>query len=654
MFPKTEVREHRGAPAMWIEGKPVFPLIFMTTADGLDELHKLGFEGSHLYTDEYQLGWEGIGRHDFAGFDAQFLRALEADPKAYVVPRIMLHAPEDWMNRYPDELVAYADPEGMDDKSWGGPRRPSWASDRWKQDAAAALSMLITHVNKGPFAEHIIGWHIGAGVFGEWHYPNPVHYPDISPVFVKAFESWLRQRYPHQSPPPRIPTIAERRAASHGMFRHPVQDRWMLDHAEFFHSLGAAALELFAGVVKKESDGRCLVVAFNGYLPDLGVSHEADHRSFSQSLRSRNIDVFSSPHSYRRRRPGEDASMRGFMGSVRAMGRLWVSEGDDRTSRAANTWQAKFTHVKTMEESAEILWRAFAQALTHNAGLWFMDQGALWDKKPELHFYNDPLIVKAFEQMGRVAAESMDRPRTRSAEVAVVCDYHSALYCADPGFGGNAVQNVLYSETLAEIAKCCAPFDMYQVTELFDPGVPAYRMYILLDLFHMNDDRYRKLLRLRDSGARLLSFYAPAYIDDKGFRPDRLSELAGVNVSGNMQPSAAPDSPVPAFVAPGLAGSTIHTGRSWYCPVPPVPAPELRTILRQAGVHLFMDTGDIVLAGGGYVKVHTATGGDKVLRLPRPGTWKNVRTGECSREPAAEIRFNSAPGRTWLFEVDES
>ncbi len=45
---KTEIKPHNGAPALWIDGKPVFPLLLMTTANGLRELQALGFEGTHL------------------------------------------------------------------------------------------------------------------------------------------------------------------------------------------------------------------------------------------------------------------------------------------------------------------------------------------------------------------------------------------------------------------------------------------------------------------------------------------------------------------------------------------------------------------------------------------------------------------------------
>jgi len=652
MFPHSEIREYKGAPALFIEGEPIFPLIFMTTGDGLSKMMTHGFVTSHLYTDEFSSGWIGINKYDYKEFEIKCQSFITLDHKALIFPRIILDPPEEWMNKNPGELIAYADPAAWEDKSWGGPRKASWASIKWKNDASLALRSLIRHIAKTPFAKHIIGWHIGAGVFGEWHYPNPMHYPDISPVFKKEFKLWLSQKYNNKNIVPRIPSIEERRNTSHGMFHHPLKDKWIIEHAEFFHFLGANALETFASVVKEETEGKCLVIAFNGYLPDLGTSHEADHSAFAINLRSKNIDVFTSPHSYRRRKLGEDASMRGFIGSVRVMGKLWINEGDDRTHKAK---PSQYKHVNTASESVELLWRQFAQALTHNAGVWFMDQGALWDKHPEFYFYNDPSLIKTFNKMLPVAEKSMQKERRRPAEIAVVCDYKTAFYCADPSFGGNTIRNILYSETLAEIAKCGAPFDMYQITELFERNVPKYRLYILVDIFYMDDDIYKKFVSLSKTGAHILTFYAPAYLDSNGFREDRLRFFAGNNLKISSQPSKK-DGHVPQFfISDKISDKNkkiVKNNNLWYCPLPPLDSNSLRQILNTAKVHIYMDNDDIVLAGGGYLAIHTASDGDKVIKLPFKMSWYNVRTEEFSQQPTSEIKFFARRGETLIWELN--
>ena len=64
------------------------------------------------------------------------------------------------------------------------------------------------------------------------------------------------------------------------------------------------------------SGGRLSTVVFYGYTQDERRTLECDHRAISQAYRSRNLDCFSAPHTYHRRRPGEDGEMRQYLASA--------------------------------------------------------------------------------------------------------------------------------------------------------------------------------------------------------------------------------------------------------------------------------------------------------------------------------------------------
>jgi len=641
-FPLAEVRPHNGSPALFVDGEPVFPLFHMNWALKRENIAAVARRGIHLFTTDLPHGWVGVDTYDFTGTDRTMAGLLEADPDVLFMPRVILSAPADWMDAHPEEVVDYADPAGWEDeRDWGGARHPSWASRLWRSDACEALRRLVRHVRARDYARHIIAWHIGSGIYGEWHYWNAVYYPDTSPAFVRAYGEWLAQRYPDAPPEPRIPTVQERRRGSLGMFREPVAFRWLIDHAEFFHQLGAETLAAFARVVKEETAGRSLVLAFNGYLPDLDVNHEIDHRAFDRTLRCPDVDCFASPHSYVRRAPGDDAIMRGFPGSVRALGKLWFDEEDDRTFLAS---ESPHRHVCTAQESVEVLWRGFAQALTHSCGLWFMDQQGGW--------YAHPMILDAFERMQRVGEQSMTRPRARASEVAVVASLRTAFYVADRFSGLDQVSDLLVNAQLAELSKCGAPFDMYLVSEVFEPGVPDYKAYVFLDTFFMSEEELARVGALRDAGKTLLFFYAPAFVSEEALSVSRMRDLLGMDVTivGSIRlPNGAEQRP--GFSVQGADRDMARSQNVFYCAAPPLAARLLRAVLREAGVHIYLDSDDPLMVGGGYLAVHAASRGQKVIRNSRPAEWVDVRTGAVLARRAAELQVEMSRGETLVLSL---
>lgn len=650
-LPLCEVLPFGDAPCLWLDGKPVFPLMLMTSPPALADLKTLGDLPIHLFTDTFPTGWVSVRQYDYEEFDEKMRGFLRADPQAYVMPRLLLDAPQEWMAAHPEDLVGYADPAGLkDENSWGGARHPSWASPRWRADCAEALRRLLRHALSADYANHIIGWHIGSGIYGEWHHWNAVYYPDTSKCFVEAFRRWLQKRYPANPPQPRVPTVEERRQGDVGMFRDPSRWRWLLDHAEFFHHLGAETLAWFARIVKKYTGGRSIVLAFNGYLPDLGVNQEIDHRAFNRTVRNRNVDAFASPHSYWRRGPGQDAMMRGFLGSVRAHGRLWFDEQDDRTSLAS---ASQYRHVETMEQSVEILWRGFGQVLTHNCGLWFMDQGGMWSGDVSRAWYRHRAIVKTFADMQRVADDSMRRPRVRPSEVAVVSNLRTAFHLADRSSGLDNVTHVLVEAQLEQFERCGAPYDLYLLEDLFESSVPPYKAYVFLDTFFMTDNELARVKALRKAGRTMLFFYAPAFVSESGLSAERVRDLVGMPVEMTkavMLPGGRQQRP--GFVLPNCTRSLSCTGNVFYCPAPPLDASGIRQFLHAARVHIYSESDDPLTVGGGYLSVHAASDGVKHLRWPNAANWTDVRTGRMLGRATCEISVHMTRGQTLILAVE--
>jgi hypothetical protein len=57
--------------------------------------------------------------------------------------------------------------------------------------------------------------------------------------------------------------------------------------------------------------------------------------------------------------------------------------------------------------------------------------------------------------------------------------------------------------------------------------------------------------------------------------------------------------------------------KSVYIQTPPVPSSLLRELLRSAGIHIYIDSDDVLYANESFIAIHTAKGEVKNIRLPR-------------------------------------
>ena len=113
-----------------------------------------------------------------------------------------------------------------------------------------------------------------------------------------------------------------------GVWRDPARDRRVPDYFACMNATTVENLDHFAGIVKEVSKGALSTLAFYGYTQDERWAIECDHRAISRAYRSPNLDMFSAPHTYHRRSPGEDGMMRCYLASAALHGKLFVDEGE--------------------------------------------------------------------------------------------------------------------------------------------------------------------------------------------------------------------------------------------------------------------------------------------------------------------------------------
>lgn len=651
-FPNVTVRSGAKGPTLFVNDVATFPLLLMTGPEAAAELKQVGGCPLTLVTDSFPLGWDTADACNFAAFDARVKQWLDAVPDAMLMPRLNIDAPAEWLDAHPDELIVYA---GIDEaepaKFWGGERHASFASKPWRAAVCEVLRKLIAHVKASDYASHILGWHLGGGIYGEWHPWYGVAHPDNSPAMEKALTDWLVRKYGEEdAPPPRMPTLAERRAGDEGVFRDPLKAQWVLDYFDCFHEEGADALIEFATVVKQGTDNRSIVIAFNGYLPDLGVNQEIDQRAFGKVLRSEVVDGFASPHSYHKRKAGDHAMVRGYPASVRAHGKLWLDEADERTHIAApSPWK----HIETREHSLDVLWRSFAHAVTHDFGLWFMDQGGLWFMGNEKGWYQDASIVDAFARMHEEGQTTVTLTKPRDARVAVVSDLRSAFYVADRSSKLDNVSMPLLLDTLDAMWRSGVPFDMILKEDALAEDAKPYDAYVFLDAWHVSDGEMERIDTMRETGSHMLFCYAAGVCGDRAYSVPRMqrllcmpvSQMHGVTLStGEVQR--------PAFRVPNVVDGIASSGRSHYCPAPAPTAARLRQLFNKIGLHNYCDTEDVLMAGCSYIALHASEPGSKTLTLPQAATWRDVRTDTIVAQNTDSLTFDAGMGWTALYRIE--
>ncbi|MBM4039573.1 MAG: hypothetical protein FJ290_13775 [Planctomycetes bacterium] len=78
----------------------------------------------------------------------------------------------------------------------------------------------------------------------------------------------------------------------------------------------------------------------------------------------------------------------------------------------------------------------------------------------------------------------------------------------------------------------------------------------------------------------------------------------------------------------------------------------LRNLARFAGAHVWCESDDVVYANRSLVCLHTASAGEKLIRLPQPAIVTDLWTGERSPEPTDAIRLSLPAFRTRLWRTE--
>jgi hypothetical protein len=675
---RAQVRAHRGAPAIFVNGKPSFAMAYLWGL--LPRYHReMAQAGIHVYNDPTPLGDEREGVFDYTGVDAVFARILQADPDAYFIPRIGVTAQWWWQAKHPQELCLFAD---------GGRGPQSFASERWRRDSGDHLRRYIEHVRSSPFADRVLGFHICTGGTGEWQAWGlwDGERGDYSEPMQQAFRRWARTRYATERDlrdawgdnnmtfdSVVIPTPEQRASADVGLFRDPARSRYASDFYEFYADVAADAILHFARVAREASHGESLVGFFYGYLTQHGpLEQDSHHLGLARVLASPAVDFLCSPAMYTGRGPGGTSTFMSAIASVKLHGKLWFDEADLRTYLAPK--DDPFGRADTLDDSLATLTREFGHVLSESTAMWWFDMTGGW--------FSEPHILAALKRMREIADRSLTMDRSSAAEIAVFVDDKSFFYCRPRG----VLESPLIVEQVAALPRIGAPYDTYLLSDLARPDFPGYKLYVFLNAFAPSAAERRAINETVKRGGKVaLWVYAPGFVGDDGLSLRGIQELTGIQAAmdneereqvisldalaplvaelGNATSGTThelaprffaddPDAAVAGRYADGKPALVIKPMGAWtsiYHAAPYVNPAVIRGAARLAGAHIYSDSGDALYANHQFVCLHANEGGRKTIRLPRPAQVVDCMTGQVLARAAREITLDLPQRRSVLL-----
>lgn len=663
----------RGRPTLIMRGEPPRLVAAVSDVDDGAQLAALERSGADLVRFRVALGdpqpgaahvaWLGAEQYDFSALEDAVGRILAAAPDALLLPEVIATAPAAWRQANVLELAILETAAG--ERSRG---RPSLSSPAWREDVSGAVGDLVQRLEEGPFADHIAGYQVSAGLEGRWlswdvaaegmgDYSEPQRY---------AFQDWLRERYGNLEAlrlawgqPARpafdhadavgafmswaeieLPSVARRRAAR----------AWLLDPAAWApvvdyrlfasHAVVEALGEMVRAV--REATGREKVCgAAYGHFMELAARHkgleQGGHLALGRALRGDTVDFLVGPPA-----AGRPGAVLMPAASVARRQKVLLP---DLGGAAADP----------VESLAACLETAAPPCLPPGADL---------------------------PDMGELPA---DLDLRSAAQIAVIVDDESAAH-----FGyANPVKRPLLTMQMEQVRRLGAPVDVWLLADALAGRIPRYRMYLFLNAFRVESHRAphvmsslgdgeglfvwmcapgligttlsgRRMLDLTGISASVVSRAAPLMADIPAPRPPLIGDLV-TPLSYGLEAAVAPQVEVIGPQGetlgvnregkPALVARTRGPGVSVFSAAPNMPAALLRSFARAAGVHVYNQRDDRFYANRSLLALHAESAGVRVLELPEAADVYEYPGGAQVTRAGAEVVVNMPAGGVKVFIV---
>ena len=693
--PDVRIAEHGGLPTLFINDAPHPFMHYQELRVGRDRIRNMASADVHLYFLEAEnIGWTGPGTFDYSAWDAKVIELLLLDPKALILPSYTVSGRHQqwWLEAHPEELARTEDGGTSVGIYHHGGEAISLASERWRQEAGDALRRFIGHCNAAPYSSRIIGYLTASGVSYEWqHWGSVGDFPptDYSEPMQEAFREWLRGRYASDEALQEawrmpevtfdtvaIPSVEQRDAADHMLFRDPSNGRYEIDFYLFYQDVMADGILHYFGIVKDATGGEALAGTYYGYVVTmLGGARragDAGHMALSNVIESDLCDFLLSPWDYSLREVGNTMGIMTATGSVLAHGKLWGMESDLRTHLVTDPNQRRHGAPDHLDGTVSQLRRVFASAATKGLAVRWYDFSNGW-------IADDPRQAQVIGQLRDIADRWVEWDRSPDPNgIAVVVDEDTpAAYLSHQI---QAMFWLVYRQK-SVFDRVGVPWNIYLLDDVVAGRVPKMRAYFFLNCFQMTDaERTYIDAELKSDGRSLVWFYAPGYIEDD-LDVSRISELTGMEFSEieemrTWESQLEPEHPWaegithgsysqprieigPVFVPqeeglevvgrwsdggePGLAVRRFDDWTSVYTAGPILSPLLLKRICEDAGAYVPVEGTEPAYVSRNMIGLHSAVARTERLRFDRPTRVVDLLTDEILAAACTELEVQ-VPG----------
>lgn len=643
---------------------PFFFFVNTETASSGDvvdsQLRAAAAANIHLYSGVMYLPFKNVhGDRSFGAIDALLQQIINADPNAFVLPRLQCVPTNYWARTHPDEMARYAD---------GSEGDASMASTAFWADSVEAIEALIAHLADPATmgGDRVIGFHLDKG---EWFYDREAGY-DYSAPNVTAYQNWLHAKYQQPyalraawfqgtatfdevSIPPYAPPSA--RPDTMPVYSSRRDQQWP-DYAQFASDLVAEAITGLAAAVKTLSNGQLLVAVSYGYTLEFATRNDSGHLALGTVLQSPHIDILAGPNSYTSRGAGSPASFGAPLDSVALHGKLWLVEDDTKTFLAqAETEDVYNPKIAGGADTQAAHQRNFGAALAHRAGVTWMDLwGQGWLDSPDIWRELGALRDQA-NRMAQIAPTASAGP-----DVVAFVDEASLAYLKSSAAG---LGLSLVGKTRDLLLRTGASVGFYLQSDVAHVDLPDAKLYLFLNALRLTTgERLAIREKLQRAGKTLAWVYGAGLFDENGLSEEEVGETVGMalrvqpwNSRGGslisearhpllerlrggkrtigqeeiINPSYAVADPQAIVLgeyastgAVSLAAREHPAGwKSVFFGDPHLTVELLRGLLTYAGVGLYDTQDDVAYASGeGVLLVHAPFTGQRTLTLPRAAT----------------------------------